>query len=119
LIRLLADENVPRGATSRLRAAGCDVAVAASGSSDESVLAHAAMEQRILVTLDRDFGRLALAHSSPLPGGVVYVRPRRIEPDSCAKLLLTLVADPAVVLEGRFTVISEGLVRQRPLRVTQ
>jgi len=115
LIHLLADENVPRPSVARLRQAGIDVAVVPSGADDDAVLARAAAEQRILVTLDRDFGRLALARRQSMPPGIVYVRLRAVHAEQCAELLLALLRDPTVVLEGRFTVASSTRVRQRAL----
>jgi len=116
LIRLLADENVPRQSVALLRNAGIDVAVAASGADDEAILARAALESRILVTLDRDFGRLAFEQDLATLPGVVYLRLRSPRPQACAEALLPLLRDSAVVLRGRFTAIREGHLRQRPLR---
>jgi predicted nuclease of predicted toxin-antitoxin system len=119
LIRLLADENVPRPSVLRLRAAGIDVTVAPSGASDDETLARAAAENRILVTLDRDFGRLALSPRPQIPPGIVYIRGRTVHPESCGEALLALLRDPAVVLEGRFTVVGDARFRQRALRAEQ
>jgi predicted nuclease of predicted toxin-antitoxin system len=116
LIRLLADENVPRRSVALLREAGFDVAVAASGADDEAVLARAAFEHRVLVTLDRDFGRLALERGPVALPGVVYLRLRSLRPEACGMALLPLLRDPTVVLEGRFTVLRAARFRQRSLR---
>jgi predicted nuclease of predicted toxin-antitoxin system len=117
LIRLLADENIPRPSVARLRSAGFDVVVVASGASDRAILARAAAEARVLVTLDRDFGELARAAAGPTPPGIVYLRMRTTHPEDCAERLLALLRDPTLVLEGRFTVASPGRVRQRALQV--
>ncbi len=64
MVRLLADENVPLAVVEALRLEGHDVVVLAesvlgSGVSDPAVLAHARVEQRAVVTLNRrDFFRL-------------------------------------------------------------
>jgi predicted nuclease of predicted toxin-antitoxin system len=116
LIRLLADENVPRPSVVLLREAGIDVAVAASGAGDAAVLERAVAEDRILLTLDRDFGRLAFATTRPRPRGIVYLRLRPSYPTSVAEALLAVLDDPAIVLDGRFTTVRSTQLRQRPLR---
>jgi len=118
LIRLLADENVPVASIDRLRAAGLDVATVASGATDESILARAADEGRILLTLDRDFGWLALRGRGALPPGVIYMRIRAARPESHATVLLSSLSDPGLALEGQFTVVGRTRVRQRRLRPT-
>lgn len=110
------DENVPWHSVTLLRRSGVDVSVVRSGLDDESVMAQAAAERRILVTLDRDFGELAFSQGVPPPPGVVLLRFRSLRPETCAKALLVLLRNPAVELEGRFTAIREAGHRQRPLR---
>src|SRR5882672_9255904 len=76
-MRLLADENFPRTVLIALRKRGYDVASVweeARGSEDESVLARAQREQRILVTFDKDFGELAFRRGLPAECGIVLFR---------------------------------------------
>jgi predicted nuclease of predicted toxin-antitoxin system len=57
-MRFLANENFPGAAVTALEAAGHDVVwvrIAAPGTTDPDVLAWAAREERILLTLDKDF----------------------------------------------------------------
>jgi predicted nuclease of predicted toxin-antitoxin system len=119
LIRLLMDENVPRHSVTLLRRAGVDVSVVRSGVDDESVMAEAVAERRILVTLDRDFGKLAFSHGVVPPLGVVLLRLRSLRPETCGKALLALLRNTTVVLEGRFTTVREAGHRQRLLRSYQ
>ncbi|MCL4686406.1 DUF5615 family PIN-like protein [Myxococcota bacterium] len=116
MIRLLMDENVLRHSVTLLRRAGVDVSVVRSGVDDESVMAQAAAERRILVTLDRDFGELAFSHDVAPPLGVVLLRFRSLRPETCTNALLALLRSTAVVLEGRFTMVREAGHRQRLLR---
>lgn len=115
MIRLLADRNLPRASVARLRAEGFDIAVAEGGASDEEVLDRASFERRVLLTLDRDFGRLVLSTGIPAPSGVVYLRLRVLRPETPAELLVRLLRDRHVVLEGYFTSVRSDRVRQRPL----
>lgn len=119
MIRFLLDENVPRYAVTLLRRAGVDVSVVRSGLDEESVMAQAAAERRILVTLDRDFGELAFSPGGATPLGVVLLRFRSLRPETCAEALLDLLRSTAVVLEGRFTTVREAGHRQRLLRSYQ
>lgn len=82
--RLLTDENVHPGAVSFLRENGCDVldvkAEKWSGLSDEELVRRAEEERRVIVTHDRDFGRLLIAQGT-LSVGVIYLRPGHIDPE--------------------------------------
>jgi predicted nuclease of predicted toxin-antitoxin system len=80
-LRIIADENIHRKVIAGLRAEGHDVlSVAESRSSvdDEAVLEWAREESCLLLTSDRDFGRLLIAEAGRAPAGVLYLRlPRR------------------------------------------
>lgn len=67
-MKLLLDTCVWGGACEELRAAGHDVLRAGEWTEDpgdEEILARAHSESRILVTLDKDFGELAIVHGQP------------------------------------------------------
>jgi len=69
-MRLLLDACVWGGARAELEAAGHDVVWIGEWNEDpgdEEILARAYREGRILVTLDKDFGELAIVHRHPLP----------------------------------------------------
>jgi len=56
-MRFLANENIPRAAIQTLRAAGYDVVSIGeeiSGITDQAVLERAHVEQRVILTFDRD-----------------------------------------------------------------
>ncbi len=44
------------------------------GIPDEQVLSRATREDRVLLTFDRDHGRLLYRTGAPVPEGVVYFR---------------------------------------------
>jgi predicted nuclease of predicted toxin-antitoxin system len=116
LIRLLADENVPRVSVERLRAAGLDVAEARQGSTDRAVLERAAADGRVIVIFDGDFGRLALQGDAPRPAGVVLLRDAPMDPEAPARIFLELLARDDLRFENALTVVRSGRVRQRRLR---
>lgn len=79
-MRLLADENLDRPIVAWLREQGHDVievAVVAPGASDYTVIEMSRSENRILLTFDRDIGRILQADATPHPG-VVYLRLRGV-----------------------------------------
>src|SRR5437016_272035 len=76
-MNLLADENFPAPVIGELRRRGHDVVAVAEkmpGAPDTRVLAVAVDDQRLLLTLDRDYGDLIFHHSHPAPAGVVLFR---------------------------------------------
>ena len=117
-MRFLANENFPGSAVAALEAAGHDVVwirLAAPGATDPDVLALAAREERILLTLDKDFGELARASTLPRRCGVVLFRtpiPRSANVGQRLADLVTARDDWA----GHFSVVELGRVRMRPLK---
>jgi predicted nuclease of predicted toxin-antitoxin system len=70
-VKLLLDACISAGAQVSLAAAGHDVEHAGSwrvDPGDEEILARAHRENRILVTLDKDFGELAIVRDQPHSG---------------------------------------------------
>ncbi len=116
-MRLLANENFPRMAVEALRAEGHDVAwvrIDAPGISDEEVIARAVREDRILITLDKDFGALAFGAGLPVTTGVVLFRVFPPLPSQVTALALTVVRQGRT-FEGRFLVVTEERIRERLL----
>ena len=72
-MRILADENFPGLSVQELRRLGHDVLwvrTAMPGARDDAILACAQTEERLLVTLDKDFGELAFGMRLPASCGV-------------------------------------------------
>jgi predicted nuclease of predicted toxin-antitoxin system len=70
-VRILLDACVWAGARDALRDAGHEVECVAdwrADPGDEQVLAHAAKHRQVLVTLDKDFGELAIVREQPHAG---------------------------------------------------
>jgi predicted nuclease of predicted toxin-antitoxin system len=117
-MQFLANEDVPLASIRRLRAAGYDVASIiedSPGVKDESVLSRAQAEQRIILTFDRDYGELIYRRRLPAPAGVAYFRFAPSTPEELADRFIELLRASDITLEGEFTVIGRGWVRQRPL----
>ena len=70
-MKFLLDTCVWGGAANELRRAGHDAIWAgewADDPGDDEILEHAHREGRVLVTLDKDFGELAVFHGMPHSG---------------------------------------------------
>lgn len=117
-MRFLANENIPLLVVKSLADEGFDITsatLACQGAPDEQVLELATMENRIVLTFDKDYGYLVFRKQQPAPAGVVFLRfpPRSVEyiHDRLSRILAG-----GLPLSGRFTVASESRVRSIPLR---
>lgn len=116
-MQLLANENVPRLTVEALRAAGHDLVWARTdmpGSSDETVLARAQAEGRILVTHDKDFGDLAFHVGLPATCGIILIRLGHLAPDVVAQRSVAIIGSRSD-WAGHLSVVDERRVRMRPL----
>jgi len=90
-LKLLLDTCLSPQAKAELKAAGHDVVWAGDwpeDPGDETMLARAYEERRILVTLDKDFGELVVLHGSPHCGVLRLVDFRAGEQGAlCARIL--------------------------------
>lgn len=88
--RLLADENIPRAVVIILREKGYDIVSVwelRPGMGDEEVVELAVKESRIIITFDKDFGRIALIkHGVP---GVILLRIPPINPQYISERILS------------------------------
>ncbi len=118
-LRILANENVPGEAVAALRSEGHDVLWArtyAPGRTDEAVLQQAQAENRVLLTLDKDFGELAFRWGLPASCGVILIR---IEPTSAATAASVIAAALRSRSDwaGHFSVVESERIRMTPLPV--
>lgn len=116
-MRLLANENFPLDAVEALRANGEDVVWLredARGSSDEQVLARAQIEERILITFDKDFGELAFRSKLPASGGVILFRISAPSSQEVARVAVQALASREN-WSGHFSVVEDRRIRMTPL----
>ncbi len=116
-MRVLANENVPKAAVDELRNRGHDVVWARAdmaGAEDEVVLARAQVEQRLVVTLDKDFGELAFRRGLPSQCGVVLFRMTLASPLVVAQRMADAMESRSD-WTGSFSVVEDERVRIRPL----
>ena len=114
MLRLLANENVPRLLIEQLRIRSHDVRWVGEevrGISDPDVLGQAVAQNRILLTLDKDFGELIFRQGKAASCGVILLRiESRSQLEFVSKVLPVLESDSAR-WAGHFSVIGPRVVR--------
>ena len=116
-MRILADENIPRGMIAALRAVGHEiVAIAeiAPMAPDDRVLATAVEQGLVLLTFDADFGRMIFAEGYRAPPGIIYLRSPPPSPDIAIERVLRVARADAPSIDGYFVSIDRK-ARYHPL----
>lgn len=116
-MRILADESVDVPVLRALREAGYDVSSILElslGIADEEVLALARQQERLLLTVDKDFGELVFRLR--LTGaGVLLYRLEGFSNTEKAAMVLQILQQHAVELPTSFGVLTGKLFRLRQL----
>ena len=116
-MRFLANENFPYDAVLALREQGHDVSwirTDTPGSRDEEVLSLARIEDRVLITFDKDFGELAYRSRLPAACGVILFRIPMPSSSFVARLAVTAIQSRND-WKGNFSVVETNRIRMRPL----
>src|SRR3989344_7464281 len=106
--KLLLDENIGLLVARRLRREKYDVLSVLEempGAEDSAVLAKAQQKNRIIVTLDQDFGRL-IFRDSKKHRGVILLRMKHESADNIAQVLLNVLKQYGDQLSSKFVVAS-------------
>ena len=114
-MKILLDTCVWGGGGEILEAAGHDVVWAGAWDidpGDDEILARAYREGRVLVTLDKDFGELAIVHGQPHAGIVRLVNWSAHQQASIC--LTVLIRYGAELQAGAIVTAEPGRVRVRP-----
>lgn len=113
-MRFLADENIDPVTVDALRDSGHDVAwimTDAPGSPDEGILTRAGLEDRILLTYDKDFGELVFHRGMAADSGVILLRTTG-PPEAQTKVCLDAIHERSD-WSGLFVVIENDDTRIR------
>jgi predicted nuclease of predicted toxin-antitoxin system len=114
-MKLLLDTCVWGGTKAELQAAGHDVLWTgdlAQDPGDEDILAQAHREQRVLITLDKDFGDLAIRRNLPHCGIARLVNISAKQQGSVCQQVLVQYGDE--LTRGAIITVEAGRVRIRP-----
>ena len=116
-MKLLLDACVWGGSPKELEDAGHDVLWAgawAEDPGDEEILSLAQREGRILVTLDKDFGELAIVRGKPHAGILRLVNfSARTQASVCMRVLAKYGEE---LQSGAIVTVEPGKLRIRPAR---
>ena len=114
-MKLLLDTCVWGGAVDSLKAAGHDVIWAGdwpTDPGDEEIMALAHQEGRILITLDKDFGELAVVRGQAHAGIIrLVILPAFQQAPTC---LMVLTRYGVELQAGAILTVEPGRVRVRP-----
>jgi len=113
-LRLLLDENVGIRVYEELRRRGFNVQsiiLKCRGAEDDKIIDVAKAHNKVIVTMDKDFGYLAISQSPP---GLVLLRLRDPKiPNRLRAILRALKLGER--LYGYITVVTETVIRRRPI----
>jgi len=113
--KILADENVPRSTVQSLRSSGFDIVSVwevKPGLSDDEIVQLAVNEERIIITFDKDFGRLAL--TNPAIPGLLLLRVSPINPEYVTRRILSAL-DAVENPYGKLVIVRKRTVKIIPL----
>ena len=118
-MKILLDTCVWGGAKSELVQLGYDVrwtGELASDPGDEEILAIAAKEGRVLITLDKDFGELVFLHGMDHAGIIRLVEiPSKMQGSTIASLILSFEME---LRKGAILTLKKNRIRVRlPLKL--
>lgn len=109
--KLLADENITKSVIVKLRSKGYDVLSlweSSPGISDKEVVELAVKTGKVIITFDKDFGRIALLERT-VPGIILLRIPPRNPEYITRRLLRALkeIRDPY----GKLVIIRKGRIK--------
>jgi predicted nuclease of predicted toxin-antitoxin system len=117
-MRLCANENIPADGVVALRSQGHDVLwirEAIPGATDVQVIERAMVEQRLLLTFDKDFGELVFRRGKKAAAGIVLFRISQPSGTAVAETIARVLASRDD-WEGHFSVVDDRTVRMRPFK---
>ena len=112
-MRFLADESCDFAVVRALRGAGFDVLSVSESTpraEDSEVIGLALREERILLTEDKDFGRLVYSHGQETLG-VIFLRFPTLARRRISRDIVNLVKQQGEKLAGSFVTVQPGRIR--------
>jgi predicted nuclease of predicted toxin-antitoxin system len=116
-MRLIVNENIAKSVIQELRQRGWDVLAVKEtmrGAEDTEILRCAELEQRLVITQDKDFGELAFRYRLPASCGIVLFRLSGADPSSDNQRILEVI-ESRTDWSGNFSVVTDDRIRMRSL----
>ena len=120
-MQFVADESCDFAVVTALRAAGHNISAIVEinpGAEDESVLALARSEARVLLTEDKDFGLLVYAGGHETAGVILIRFPAGVR-SALNEAIVDVVAKLGDRLAGAFVVVEPGRARLSRPRIAE
>jgi len=115
----LTDENIHPEVVEFLCQLGCDVLDvklnALIGTDDLKLVRKAFFENRLILTHDSDFGKIAIGNSEPIKG-IIYLRPGHIKPEFTISIIKELFKRD-LAPEPPFIIVAERVKSQIKIRI--
>jgi predicted nuclease of predicted toxin-antitoxin system len=114
-MRFVVDFNVGRAVAGYLKQAGYDTSFVGDVDprmSDADILLWAVREQRIVVTMDADFGEMVYRSGHP-HSGVIFLRMSGARREAKVRVVKWILEHHADDLSGHFCVFDAGVLRIR------
>ena len=84
------------------------------GADDQTILARAQAESRLVVTQDKDFGELAFRLGLPAECGIILFRLAGDDPDGDIRRIVEVI-ESRTDWAGQFAVVTDDRIRMRPV----
>ncbi len=118
-MKFLADENIPIKVCNRLRQEEnvdiISILEIAKGAKDEEVISLAKSDNRIILTFDKDFGKLVFKKRTKVRG-VIILRFTPKSLDFIFQKIRALLLSPEITLEDNFVIVEEDRIRLREIK---
>jgi predicted nuclease of predicted toxin-antitoxin system len=115
-MKFLVDESTGIAVSKKLKQMGFDsvsVIDCMKGAEDEVIMQRAIKENRVIITNDKDFGRLARFYKPP---GVILLILRDESVENKIKLVSFVIASYGEAILGNTLIVSEKKIRVRRIK---
>lgn len=116
MIKLLANENIPLKSVEYLRKKGFNVKYAGTdlkSYSDQVIINLSNKQGRLIITFDKDYGKLIFKKGLKPSSGVIILRIESYTPDEPGKMVAMLLEKQEIRFKNFLTVYDGKFIRQK------